>query len=373
VTVVAAAANDSGNASLRVPASYNEVITVSALADTDGKPGGLGARRCFSWGGYDTDDTFADFSNYGSDVDLIAPGKCITSTMPNGGFAYMSGTSMATPHVTGAVALVKASRPYFTPAEVKEALQALGSTDWRSSTDPDGTHEKLLDVSRLGPRGDFSVSATTVPSVPTSGGTVPVTIRLSRSATSFERVTLRPARLIPGVRATFNRDSLYGFTDLATTMLVRVSPGLLPGTYQIGVTGDEHGRIHDAPVTFMVVGDPVPPPPTTDQAPSGLVDPAPARPKIVTTGSIGVRSPVQVRTPDGGTRTPEVSGATPEGTVLTASADQAARQPAPTRSSTRPADGSAPAAAPSAVLTTVPAQQPAPHRFRIRYAFVIAC
>src|SRR5204863_948265 len=126
VTVVAAAANDSGSASLRVPAAYNEVITVSALADTDGKPGGLGGHRCYSWGSYDVDDTFADFSNFGSDVDLIAPGKCIWSTIP-GGYAYMSGTSMAAPHVTGAVALVKATRPALTPAEVSEALQSLGN------------------------------------------------------------------------------------------------------------------------------------------------------------------------------------------------------------------------------------------------------
>src|SRR5262245_10606528 len=101
ITVVAAAANDSHNAARNIPASYDEVITVSALADTDGKSGGLGGHRCYSWGGYDQDDTFADFSNYGSDVDLIAPGKCIWSTIPRG-FAYMSGTSLATPHVPGA-------------------------------------------------------------------------------------------------------------------------------------------------------------------------------------------------------------------------------------------------------------------------------
>ena len=131
ITVVAAAANDSHRASLNIPASYNEVITVSALADTDGKAGGLCGNRCYSWGGYDKDDTFADFSNYGADVDIMAPGKCIMSTIPGPSYEYMSGTSMAAPTVTGAVALYKSSRPYATPADdVVDVLRALVRGDW---------------------------------------------------------------------------------------------------------------------------------------------------------------------------------------------------------------------------------------------------
>ncbi len=157
ITVVAAAGNDHMSAAKWVPAAYNEVITVSALADTDGKPGALGGHRCFSWGSYDSDDTYANFSNYGSDVDIMAPGKCIWSTKPGSTYGYMSGTSMATPAVTGAAALYKASRPKATPAEVREALQYLGNLNWKTYTDPDSYHERLLDVSKLGPLGTFSL------------------------------------------------------------------------------------------------------------------------------------------------------------------------------------------------------------------------
>ena len=160
ITVVAAAGNDRFNANNLKPASYNEVITVSALADTDGRPGGLGGALCYSWSSYDQDDTFADFSNYGGDVDLIAPGKCIWSTVPGNGYAYISGTSMAAPHVTGAAALFKASRPDATPSQVKAALRAAGTQDWKTSTDPDSVHEPLLDVSHLVNLGDFTIDAT---------------------------------------------------------------------------------------------------------------------------------------------------------------------------------------------------------------------
>ena len=158
VTVVAAAGNNHFSAARLVPASYNEVITVSALADSDGRPGSRGGKACYSWGSYDKDDTFANFSNYGSDVDLIAPGKCILSTVP-GGYGFLSGTSMAAPHVTAAAALYKASRPTATPSQVRSALRAFGNHDWKQSTDPDGTHEPLLDVARIVLLGDFAMSA----------------------------------------------------------------------------------------------------------------------------------------------------------------------------------------------------------------------
>jgi subtilisin family serine protease len=69
------------------------------------------------------DDTLAPFSNYGiTNVDLAAPGADILSTVPGGGFDYFDGTSMASPHVAGAAALVLSHRPALTPIELKNTL-----------------------------------------------------------------------------------------------------------------------------------------------------------------------------------------------------------------------------------------------------------
>jgi len=254
VTVVAAAANDSANAAYRVPASYNEVITVSALADTDGKPGALGGHRCFSWGTYDSDDTFANFSNYGGDVDLIAPGKCIWSTVP-GGYQYMSGTSMAAPHVTGAVALLKATRPGYTPLEVKQALQSLGNLNWKTSTDPDKVHERLLDVTRLGPRGDFTLTAGSSQAVGEAGGKASVAIGVKRSATFFDRVDLKATGLPSGFGATFSPPSLLGYAAVSSTLVVSIPAGTHSGTYTFTVTGTEHDHSRSASASVVVTND----------------------------------------------------------------------------------------------------------------------
>jgi subtilisin len=141
VTYVVAAGNAASDARDFVPANYDEVITVSAITDFDGKPGGLGAPTCTT--GFD--DIFASFSNYGPDVDLTAPGMCVLSTWRGNTTATLSGTSMASPHVAGAAALYLSRHPGASPADVKRALIQAGTHDWTG--DPDGTQEPLANVS----------------------------------------------------------------------------------------------------------------------------------------------------------------------------------------------------------------------------------
>ena len=112
IVYVVAAGNDATDIAETIPAGYPEVLAVAAMADTDGAPGARGAPT--ACGARERDDRAASFSNYASDRTaaahlIAAPGVCIRSSWPGGGYSTISGTSMAAPHVAAAVALCIAS------------------------------------------------------------------------------------------------------------------------------------------------------------------------------------------------------------------------------------------------------------------------
>ena len=145
VVFTLAAGNAHKDVSLVFPAGHANAITVSAFEDYDGIPGGLSGNA--------EDDTFANFSNYGTGVDIMAPGVAIRSTVPGGGLGNKSGTSMASPHVAGAAALYMSNNPGASPAAVKTALITTGNPNPCANNtdgicgapeDPDGIQEPLL-------------------------------------------------------------------------------------------------------------------------------------------------------------------------------------------------------------------------------------
>jgi subtilisin family serine protease len=125
-----------------IPAAYGgeftHVYTISALADSDGQPGGLGPATS-----YGKDDSFASFSNFSraGAIEYILPGVSIRSTYPGGGLATMSGTSMASPHFAGLLALGLAGGKVTSYAQNSPYGLIIPSGD------PDGQYEPLAYVS----------------------------------------------------------------------------------------------------------------------------------------------------------------------------------------------------------------------------------
>ena len=130
VTVVVAAGNSKEDLAKSVPANYDEVLAVTAMADFDGAPGGLfTGTSCSS---KDLDDVAASFSNFAVPGSpdaahvVAAPGVCINSTWNDGKFKSISGTSMASPHVAGLVARCIDAGPCagMSPAQIIAKLKA---------------------------------------------------------------------------------------------------------------------------------------------------------------------------------------------------------------------------------------------------------
>jgi subtilisin family serine protease len=180
VTYAVAAGNANANACTTSPARVPEAITVGATYLVDNT------------------DVRAGFSNYGSCLDIFAPGVGILSTWNNGGTVSISGTSMASPHVAGAAALVLGAHPSYTPAQVASTL--LGKAMVGKVADAEvNTPNRMLDTSGLpAPPAPASTCAAitnganvTIPDAGAASSAIPVGCTLTASANTQVTVHIK--------------------------------------------------------------------------------------------------------------------------------------------------------------------------------------
>lgn len=260
VTIVAAAGNGGANANNYIPAAYDEVITVSGMADYNGQPGGAASppSGCGSAGGVNSgavgDDKMAGFSNYGADVDLIAPAVCVLSNLPNNRLGRMTGTSMAAPHVTGGAALYYLAekrrghgRP--TPFEVRAGLIEVGRLDWKTGSDKGGPHEPAMYVGNLDLGADFGLSSNPQRRRASAGQTVAYDIQLARLGGfgGSPSISLTQSTLPPGASS-----SVGGAAGAYARVSINLGGGTQPGSYDIQIRGTSGASVATVNVRLIV-------------------------------------------------------------------------------------------------------------------------
>jgi subtilisin len=137
---VAAAGNESTDFANIAPATYDQVLTATAMGDFDGGPGGTAPAICYGvdlgsqFG--DADDVAAPYSNFATrDSDrrhtVAAPGTCVTSTLPGNAYGFGDGTSFSAPLVSATAALcISAGRcPAFEPRDAADRIRADAAAD----------------------------------------------------------------------------------------------------------------------------------------------------------------------------------------------------------------------------------------------------
>jgi serine protease len=198
VTFAVAAGNSNTDACTSSPASTAEALTVAASTRTDAR---------------------ASFSNFGSCVDLFAPGEGITSSYKDSdsSTALLSGTSMASPHVAGAAALYLETDPAADPATVAQAL--LGNAGQGLIGDPQGSPNRLLAVSFIGggggtpDPGDPDPTDPADPTDPDPGAGTPQEGSASGSVAQRQRIDFRGLDVAAGSLISVSMDGT-GDADL---------------------------------------------------------------------------------------------------------------------------------------------------------------
>ncbi|MGW7129126.1 S8 family peptidase [Streptomyces bobili] len=267
-TVAVAAGNENDNVANHSPGNCNNVISVAATSRTGAK---------------------ASYSNYGSLVDISAPGgqtstgtaNGILSTLNSGtktasteSYAYYQGTSMATPHIAGLVALMKSANSSLTPAQVETAIKSNARA--LPGACSGGCGAGLADAAKTvqavsgsgGSTGGTTFTSTTAVSIPDNGsavespiavtgrtGNAPTALQVGVDITHTYRGDLVVDLVAPDgtayrLKASSTSDSA---DNIVTTYSVNASSEVANGTWKLrvqDVAAQDTGRINSWKLTF---------------------------------------------------------------------------------------------------------------------------
>ncbi|TQJ02245.1 S8 family serine peptidase [Amycolatopsis cihanbeyliensis] len=240
--VAVAAGNSSADACDYSPARVPEALTVGMTDQGDG--------RNF-------------LSNYGSCLDLFAPGGSIVSTGIDGGSSTMTGTSMASPHVAGAAAMYLQTDKSATPAKVAQEITG-NATSGAVGNPGSGSPNKLLYTGFIGGGGDpdpepgeFGVSVSPSSVEVEAGGYASATVSTTAGEQGPEDIELSASGLPSGAEAVFQPSSLT--TGDKAKVTLDTASSTPEGSYEVTVTGTGSSGSNSATLT-LTVGDGSEPP-----------------------------------------------------------------------------------------------------------------
>ncbi|HTF09504.1 MAG TPA: S8 family peptidase [Asanoa sp.] len=206
-------------------------------------------------GATQNNDAAASFSNFGTCVDILAPGVSITSSWSTNDTATntISGTSMATPHVAGAAALVLSPNPTWSNQQVRDYL--VNNSTPNVVTNPGtGTPNRLLFVVNDGtpPANDFALTVAPTAGSVAPGGSATATVSTSTTSGSAQSVSLAASGLPSGATASFSPASVT--SGGSSTLTIATSTATPPGSYPVSVNGTGASGTRSATYTLTVTG-----------------------------------------------------------------------------------------------------------------------
>ncbi|ADD39942.1 S8 family serine peptidase [Stackebrandtia nassauensis] len=231
-----AAGNNSGDACSFSPARLPAAVTVGSTAESDGR---------------------SSFSNYGRCLDLFAPGSNIVSSANSGdsGQATMSGTSMAAPHVAGAIALYLGQNPNATPQQVRDAIVTNG-TAGKVTNPGSGSPNVLLYsgfINEPPAEHDFSIAADPGSATVEPGQSAKTTVSTKVTKGQAQQLKLSATGLPSGAQASFDPAAIA--SGESSQLSIATSSGTPKGSYPVTITAEGTEATRTASFTLQVGAD----------------------------------------------------------------------------------------------------------------------